>query len=118
MAIKRILLGSACMHLQKGQYTEAARLLDTSRRAISASTALAIDELDPEIPGQGPIFELRRGFLKARGPERSNGLFCKTLSAVIEAITHVRELQQRDTVCWELPSQRKTWLTYRAKQDG
>jgi hypothetical protein len=73
MAIKRILLGSACMHLQKGQYTEAARLLDTSRHAISASTALAIGELDPEIPGQGLIFELRRGFLKVRGLERSNG---------------------------------------------
>jgi hypothetical protein len=87
MAIKRILLDSACIHLQKGQYTEAARLLDTSRRAISASTALAIDELDPEIPGQGPIFELRRGFLKVRGLERSNGLFCKTPAAIIEAIT-------------------------------
>lgn len=43
LAVKRILLGSACLHLKKGQFTEAARLLDTSRRAISASAALAID---------------------------------------------------------------------------
>jgi hypothetical protein len=42
---------------------------------------LAIDELDPEIPN------IRRGFLKVRGLERSNGMFCKTPAAIIEAIT-------------------------------
>jgi hypothetical protein len=48
----KILLGSACLHLKKGQFTEAARLLDTSRRAISISVgiALAIDGLEHPSP--------------------------------------------------------------------
>ena len=87
--MKRILLGSACLHLKKGQFTEAARLLDTSRRAISVSTALAIDELEgPRLQGGSPLLQLKAGFLKTRGLERSQGLFCKTPAAIIEAITH------------------------------
>jgi hypothetical protein len=89
LAVKRILLGSACLHLKKGQFTEAARLLDTSRRAISVSTALAIDELEgPRLQGGSPLLQLKAGFLKTRGLERSQGLFCKTPAAIIEAITH------------------------------
>jgi hypothetical protein len=93
LAVKRILLGSACLHLKKGQFTEAARLLDTSRRAISASTStalcIAIDELEgPRLQGGSPLLQLKAGFLKTRGLERSQGLFCKTPAAIIEAITH------------------------------
>jgi hypothetical protein len=76
--------------LQKGQYTEVARLLDTSRRAIAASTAIAIDELSGPLllhAGEGPLLQLKAGFLKTRGLERSMGLFCKTPAAIIEAIT-------------------------------
>ena len=61
LAVKRILLGSACLHLKKGQFTEAARLLDTSRRAISVSTALAIDELEgPRLQGGSPLHSSSR----------------------------------------------------------
>ena len=83
-AIKRILLGSVSLYLQKGQYTEAARLLDTSRRAIAASTAIAIDELSGPLlqhAGKGVLLQLKAGFLKTRGLERSMGLFCKTPAA-------------------------------------
>ena len=81
----------ACIYLKEGQFTEAeaARLLDTSRRAISVSTALAIDELEgPRPQGGSPLLQLKAGFLKTRGLERSQGLFCKTPAAIIEAITH------------------------------
>ena len=33
LPIGRVLLGSACLYLKKGQYADAARLLDTTRRA-------------------------------------------------------------------------------------
>jgi hypothetical protein len=42
LAVKRILLGSACLHLMKRQFTEAARLLDTSRRAISVRASVCV----------------------------------------------------------------------------
>jgi hypothetical protein len=77
------------LHLKKGQFTEAARLLDTSRRDISVSTALALDALEgPRLLGGSPLLQLKAGFLKTRGLERSQGLFCKTPAAIIEAITH------------------------------
>jgi hypothetical protein len=83
LPIGRILLGSACLYLKKGQYADAARLLDTTRRAIAANTAVAVDNLNAE----GLAIELREGFLKVRGLERSKGLFCKTPAAIIEQIT-------------------------------
>jgi hypothetical protein len=49
LAVKRILLGSACLHIKAGQFTEAARLLDTGRCAISISTALALAIDEPEL---------------------------------------------------------------------
>jgi hypothetical protein len=42
LAVKLVLLGSACLHLKKGQFTEAARLLDTSRRAISVRASVCV----------------------------------------------------------------------------
>ena len=49
LPIGRVLLGSACLYLKKGQYADAARLLDTTRRAIAnTNTAVAVDNLNTE----------------------------------------------------------------------
>ena len=48
LPIGRVLLGSACLYLKQGQYADAARLLDTTRRAIATNTAVAVDNLNTE----------------------------------------------------------------------
>jgi len=48
LPIGRVLLGSACLYLKKGQYADAARLLDTTRRAIATNTPVAVHNLNTE----------------------------------------------------------------------